>query len=366
MFPYLIAFIISIFATYNASRCKTGGMWFYIHSLFAILPLVILAAFRDPNIGTDTRNYIYLFGSALGNHIDHWNYILSHPSFEIGFLCYNFIVAKAVVNVESYYIITYGIIIGLVYMSAFKLKKSISPHIFIFIYLFLFFSDTLNVMRQYIAVSLVILAVANLFTGNNKKYLLWTIIACLFHTSALISIGIGITYWVVKKYPIHKYILLYLAICAIVLYVGWHLTTFANIGIFSTFTSKLMNHLTNKDSGDVSNSHIAVNLCTLIFLLSNYRNNRKDTAFETMLLITLFTMLFYASPFINAILYRLTVYFNVITCFAVSYVHKSDRNINNRIMIMILLALYVLFYFYSIVISGTHDVIPYSSNILEI
>lgn len=366
MFPYLIVFFISLFATHNASKYKTKSLLFYIHSCFAILPLLIITAYRDATIGTDTENYIQLFENCSSYKADLWSYILLNPTFEIGFLYYNFVIAQKILSVEVYYIITYGIILGLIYGSAFKLKRYISPTIFIFVYLVLFYSDSLNVMRQYIAVSFVVLAVANLFIGKNKKYIFWTIIAFLFHTSALISIGIGVTYWIIKKYPVHKHKFLFLIFCIVVLCMGFSIGYFTSIGLLPTFEEKMSNHLNNSNSTGVSNSHIVICLCTLIFLLYNHKYFNRNTISETMLMITIFTMLFYLSPSMNAILYRLTIYFNVITCFSISYAYKNNRNNNNRVFVIIILMLYMLFYIYSIVISGTNEVVPYSSSILGI
>ena len=366
MFPYLIAFFISLFATHNASKYKTRSLLFYIHSCFAILPLLIITAYRDATVGTDTENYIHLFENCSSYKADLWSYILLNPTFEIGFLCYNFVIAQKILSVEVYYIITYGIILGLIYGSAFKLKRYISPTIFIFVYLLLFYSDSLNVMRQYIAVSFVVLAIANLFTDKNTKYIFWTIIAFFFHSSALISIGIGITYWIIKKYPVHKHKFLFLIICIAVLCIGLSISFFANVGLLPTFEEKMSNHMNNANSGGISSSHIVTCLCTLIFLFYNHKNFNRNTISETMLMITIFTMLFYLSPSMNAILYRLTIYFNVITCFSISYAYKNNKKKNNRVFVNSLLILYMLFYIYSIVISGTNEVVPYSSSILGI
>lgn len=359
MFPYLIVFGISIIATYCAERSVYKSFTFYIFSCLAIVPLVLLSAFRDVSVGTDTHNYVYMFQNAVEYNHNFLIYMLLHPTFEPGFLFYNFIIAQIFSNVETYYIITYGIIVGLVYASAIKLKEYVSSHIFMLVFLFLFFSDSLNIMRQYIAVAFVIWAAANLFEENNKKYIFWTIIAFLFHTSAIISIIIGGIYWFVKKYPVNenKYIYLTLSLVFFIIVVG--LERFASMGILPVFESKLSSHISKGDSG-VSNSHIAVCFLTVLFLFHNYR---KDMASEMMFLIACLTLLFYISPTMNSTLYRLTIYFNIITCFSISYAYKNIDDMYNKCIILTLLMFYVAFYFFSIVMSGTNEVIPYSSTI---
>lgn len=361
MLIYIAVFCISIIATYNAQKCDIKSVTFIVNSCFAIIPLVILAACRDSHIGTDTSNYIFLFEDAVANNDNILYYILSNPSFEIGFLAYNFCIAQITTSVVTYYIITYGIVIGLVYISAIKLKKYISPHIFILIYLFLFFSDSLNVMRQYISVSCVLFAISNLLTKKYKQYFLLTIIAVFVHTSAIISLVIGLMFFLTKKYPINSHKSLYILTCFIILAIAMNIDYFANIGLLPTFEDKLNNYLTDSTAGGLSNSHIAVCLCTLLFLLST---KEKDSTLDMMLLITCFTMIFYMSPSMNTTLYRLTIYFNVITCFSVSYVHKKTLKYSSKLIL--LLAIYIFFYFFSTVLAGTNSVIPYSSTLLGI
>ena len=94
MFPYIVVFIISIFATYKVRYYSSKKLIFYIYSVIAITPLVLLAALRDHNIGTDTPNYVYLFQSAVENNGSLLYYFIQHPSFEKGFLLYNYILTQ--------------------------------------------------------------------------------------------------------------------------------------------------------------------------------------------------------------------------------------------------------------------------------
>lgn len=363
MLPYLIIFIISIIATYKAQKCRTKNLLFYFHTCFAIIPLVLLAAYRDESIGTDTANYIYLFEDAIENRRSLINYISLHPSFEIGFLIYNFLIAQCTESIIVYFIVTYGFIVGLTYASALKLRAYISPHIFMFIYVFIFFSETLNGQRQYMAISLIIYAVANLLIGGKIKYLVLTIIACFFHTSAIISIVIGGTYWLVRKYPLYNHKLLYTIICIIVLVVAFGMGRFTNLGWLPIFERKLSNSITSTSSNGISNSHLLVCIYTLFVLLCSYK---KSVIYELTLLTTIYTFIFYLSPDMNGIMYRLTLYFNIMMCISVSYIFNTSNRVSTKMNIIILLTFYVVFYMFSIVISGTHEVVPYSSSILGI
>ena len=358
MFPYLVAFVISIVATYLSANSSGRGFTKFLYTLFAVAPLVILAAFRAHTIGTDTPNYVALFRDAVQEGGGIVRYIYLHPSFEFGFLAYNYIIAQFVKTMEVYYLITYGLIVGFTYASAMRLKDYLSPTVFMTVYYFLYFSDTLNVMRQYIAIAFVFYAIANLFTDRTKTYIAFTILASLFHASAVLSFLIGILYFIVKRFPLSENKVIYAAFGFMAFLAIMKMDAFAHMNLIPVFESKLQNHLNNALDGGVSNSHIMVCFCTLVFIF--YSHAKGNAACDLFLLMLILTLIFYLSPSMNATLYRFTLYFNTLTCFAVSYVYKgSAKKTKNRYFVLALLSLYVFFYFFSIVISKTNDVIPY-------
>ena len=358
MFPYLVAFVISIVATYLSANSSGRGFTKFLYTLFAVAPLVILAAFRAHTIGTDTPNYVALFRDAVDEGNGIIRYIYLHPSFEIGFLAYNYIIAQFVKTVEVYYLITYGLIIGFTYASAMRLKDYLSPTVFMTIYYFLYFSDSLNVMRQYIAIAFVFYAVSNLLTDRTKAYIIFTLLASIFHASAILSFLIGILYFIIKRFPLAENKVVYMVFGLIAFVAVMKMDAFAHMGLIPVFESKLQNHLNNALDGGVSNSHIMVCFSTIAFLLYSY--TKENPVCDLFLLLLILTMIFYLSPSMNSTLYRFALYFNTITCFAVSYIYKgSAKSSKNRYFVLGLLGMYVFFFFFSIVLAKTNEVIPY-------
>lgn len=352
MFPYFVIFFLSIFATHKAYRCQSR-MERYVHSCIAIIPLVILASFRDPSVGTDTISYIYIYEQAR-NCMNIWQFISLFPSMEIGFLIYNFVISKIVFSVEGYYMITYSVMILFVYISAFKLKEYISPTVFMFIYLFVFFSESLNIMRQYIAISLTCMGIVNLFVGKSWKYLFWNILACFFHSSAIMSIGVGIGLFMVRRYSISFVLFVYMVVCIAMFF------TIGSIESGNLFVDKLSRYSANRRETSISNSYIVIYTCTVFLLMCNYKNN---VLFKWMLLILLTSSSLLITPLLSATLYRMTIYFNIMTCFAVSYVYKNSE-MANRWSVFVLLGLYLCFYIFSVGISGSGGIVPYKSVLL--
>lgn len=362
MLLYLIVFSISIIATYNAQNSKVCGINYYFHCFWAIIPAVIIAALRDPSVGTDTPNYIGFFEDAVKYNDSFVSYFLINHSLEPGFLLYNFLLANITQSVQVYYIITYFVVVGLMFKSAMRLRAYIKPHLFMLIFYMLFFSDSLNVMRQYMAMSFVVNAISLLFLHKYKRYVFWTVVACFFHTSAIISIIIGGAYYITRKFPLRKHLFIYLTVCLGAVFVVANLDLVSRIGILPTYVEKFENvYLAQSSEGGVSASHIVIYVASLLYVIYAHRNT---PVMDFMLLMAILTLIFAFSANINAFLYRMALYFSIMLCFTIPYIYKNIQSKNVRYLSHVLLSLYVFYYFFSIVISGTNAVVPYSSSLV--
>lgn len=361
MTPYFIAFCISIISTYFAQKVSRG-LQLYILSFFAVAPLILLAAYRDYSVGTDTINYMSLFNSAIEFRGNYDQYIDTNPSFEKAFLTYNYILAHFTSSVEVYFAITYSIIIGLFYASAFRLRKYISPTVFMLIFMLLFYSESLNIMRQYISVAFVMWAVTNLITGKTFKYIIWVLVASLFHTSAIVAFIIGALYYISKRFPFKQNINKYFILCALMLAAGYVMQYIPNISILEMAENKLRGYIDSTEIGSISNSHLALCIATAIYLLCTHK---EKPFYSTTLLTTIYTLALFVSPYMNAALYRITIYYLVMFCFAISYTYKNSSTIMQTIFTVLILIIYAGFYTFSFVISGAQQVVPYTSKILE-
>lgn len=361
MTPYFIAFCISILSTFLAQKKKKGFI-FYLYSILAVAPLVVVAAYRDPEIGTDTINYINLFNSAVDHNGDFDEYIDTHTSFEFVFLLYNYIISLITTDIVVYYFITYSIIVGATYSCAIRLKQYINPTIFMLVYVLLFYSESLNIMRQYIAISFVLVATTNLIYGRNRRYIIWSVLAYLFHTSAIISFVIGAIYFICKRYPFKQNLYKYLVIAIVMIVGSLAIEYLPSLGWLKMVEAKLSQYIDTEIS-EMSNSHIAICICSLLYLIVTNRNN----AFNSMtLLVVFFTLILYLSPIMNATLYRATIYFSSMLCFAVAYTLKNSTNTMLKTATIALLVFYASFYAFSIVINGSQQVVPYTSTALGI
>ena len=62
------------------------------------------------------------------------------------------------------------------------------------VFYYLFYNTSLNMMRQWIAMAILFMAFSYLILEEKKKYCILTLVACLFHTSAILGFAILIVY----------------------------------------------------------------------------------------------------------------------------------------------------------------------------
>lgn len=155
---------------------------FFMYSVSIML--ILVAGLRSSDVGTDTNNYVYSFGSERVEDSD----ILDNPSTsEIGYL----FIEKTARNLSNEYwvllMLIAIVVVGFNMRTIYVLSENYAISIFVFIalgsYVFFF-----NGARQGLAAGIFGISMIYLMKGNFKKYLLWIMIAFLFHRTVLIAI----------------------------------------------------------------------------------------------------------------------------------------------------------------------------------
>lgn len=183
MIYYILAlvfyFISGLCELYNQCKKKNNC----IYTIIMLLPLFILTAFRDINIGADTYSY-YRTYNLISQCPDLKNALIS-SRMEKGFILINYLVSK---NDSSY--LGFQIVITLViYISLFFLINKYSVNVgfslFAFLSLRMAFGP-MNTIRMWAAIAIILFANRYLINRQLLKFSILIIMASLFHTSALI------------------------------------------------------------------------------------------------------------------------------------------------------------------------------------
>lgn len=203
MFVYLFGFFLSLFFVYLSQK-NVGKISSFLIVLGIVIPCAI-AGFRDPSIGTDVQVYVKpLFERAKesANFLEYYNSNIYYYSwradpvktFEIGYLVLNYIIAKLFGVLWVMLFAIHAIIIIPLY-KALKLYSNKFPlWIGMATFYFMFYNRSLNVMRQWMALSLLFYAFHYLQNKNYLKYSIFVLFSILFHNSAVVGFGIMLIY----------------------------------------------------------------------------------------------------------------------------------------------------------------------------
>lgn len=149
--------------------------------VISFLVLLVISGFRDFSVGTDTSRYASIFSSYsqesdTGGHV-------SEPLY-LGLM---FLVTLMGWSSNTLIFITSALHLAVLYF--YVIKESDRPNYSILCYYLLyFFFYSLNVTRQYDAMSLVLLAWYFQEKGNNRLYWLFVFIAFGFHYTAIVAL----------------------------------------------------------------------------------------------------------------------------------------------------------------------------------
>lgn len=198
---YLLLIIVLIQGVLLLSVGKVGKILFV---LICFIELSFIAGFRSWDIGNDTNSYIQAFllsasfPELMKNHM------------EFGYLLYNRALAHFTSNPQMLLITTSIFIIGSWLYTIYKYSSSILLSTLVFV--ILEFSTTLTMIRQEMAICIVLLCFPFVIKRQFFLFLVGCFLASTIHSSAILAIGIYFIYDIPFK---RQYVIL--AICATVL-----------------------------------------------------------------------------------------------------------------------------------------------------
>jgi len=165
--------------------------------IIAIVPS-LLAGFRAFDVGTDTSSYVRYFNySDLQFDLLTSNEYFFWKLFEFSNNLFN--------DVSITFFLIAFLTYGLAFIAIFQLVRKEHVGVVTFIYLCLFYQEGFNIIRQMLALSIILLAIPYILERKRIKYILLVIVGTLFHISALVCIPM---YWIYqnKKITLYKYI----------------------------------------------------------------------------------------------------------------------------------------------------------------
>jgi len=286
-FSLLILFVVIMSIIGNKSE-QYNIYW------ILVLLLIVFCGIRDPFVFRDMPNYYsyFKFGYFEDGEAD--------DNVNVGFWLLNVIVKCIISNFIFFSFLTSFIIIKI--YSWFILKYSINAYLSLVLFVFLAYFSCFFLLRQYLAVPFTLIAFYYLLQRNQIKFLLWTIIATSFHTSALIILPMYYVY----SLPINKRNIIVLFISSIILAALLH-TVASFVMSFSEYYSQ---YLSKEYEANVI--RLVMKAFYVFLLLYSLRMKAFDKQINFLLLLCALVecILYFGSSGIDGIC-RLRAYFEL-------------------------------------------------------
>lgn len=374
MAPYFITFILSTVLVYLGEKSRNkNNRYYYVFFIFAVLVVSILAGVRDLNIGTD----VYTYGEwefKAAKELTSITQALSRKSeIEPFYRLFVYLVSRFANDSHWLYFCTGFFIYGFTLAGLNYYYKKISIPFAWLVYLLLYYGDTLNIMRQFMAISLMFWGFKFGIERKNKKFFAVFIVAFMFHNTAIIFLGI---YWIYrylqKNDVLYKKILIVLGSMVVLLSYGYLLIILSSLGIVNDRFERYLN------AGFLFQLNPIIVRIPFIILIGmvfnrfcknkpNYMKPLEGKFEADFLLIALILEMFTAEMrAVLPTLYRFSYFFFAFKSIAYTRLLVVFSKKSRIFVGFGILAFLVVWWIYGNAIQGNNQIYPYTSTIMGI
>ena len=339
MYIYLCVFAISILLCYFCEKIafpaieqKTlSKLWFVILLILIALLPSILGGVRDYSIGTDIRVYGNTWFYLARSSSNLFSLLGTASASSIGALyaIFNFVVSRFTNNPHWFYF-WYCFVENIIVLIALREnRKLISITSGWATYLLLFYNLNFNMLRQGMALVILLLGFKYVREEKFLRFLLVVLFAYLFHSTAIIALLVYIVYLITAhKNNTNNWIqMILIYICSTVFILSFESISqfLLNAGLLSTRYAIYL----NSDNVATGRSYIFYLFIFIVCILSV--KSERDTIFNFFEIITFICIAFSILVKISY-LFRVINYFSIYLCFGIPYVfEKKSRIVLNGI-----------------------------------
>ena len=354
---YIIIIILTILLGYCLKPNKNQkNKKIYIIIIFSILAIV--AAIRNYTVGVDTPQFCDAFEKISRMTIEQAE---ESTRYEIGFITLCKLLSYITTNYQILIIVTSLFIMFSVGQFIYKESKDciLSSLLFILLNCYAMY---MNVMRQAIAISIILLGYTYFFKNNKIiKYFFTIIFASLFHQSAIIMI---VTIFLQKLKFKNKYFLITIIISGIIfVFANPILNLFTKL--FTTYSGYLESQFAVSNYfASVLNALVAIIFFVIGICYNKNKFKEKDrTVLDFYAFMIMLNVIFFVFIIKISIFSRLTTYFNIFNILLIPEFIRNIQKKEDKRFILLILLLCTLFYWgiISIYRPEWHGVVPYKT-----
>ena len=329
---------------------------FYTIGYFSMsLIPIVLSAIRY-NVGTDYINYYNQFYLMKFNGISEITKYKGNIEIIPAFIRY--LTNNIFNNPFIFFYITSAFVIISVFIAFYKRRKYIPVSYAILMFLCLEFGSSLNIIRQYMAIGIILIAYTYLENKSKFKFIIAVIIAGLCHRTAY-SLLIIYPLVSIRHKEIQKIYKILLVIICIGLLIGYDefLSTLTSISVFERYRAYASNPTDIGIGVFIKNLPIFIILLAYGNKLVKYNENNRTYIF---LFIIGFILRYIG--YISSYVSRLSLYFTVTEIILLPQLICIEKNKDKKFIIKIGLTIYSLIKFILIYgIYGEAEIFPYKT-----
>ncbi len=149
----------------------------YVSVMFTLMAL--LSGLRGISVGLDTANYFEIFCAVRDEGLQ----TTSSGHYESGFILYIYLISRIFHSPTAFMLISEALICTAIAVTVYRYSEDVVMSTFVFIVWF--YAGIFNIMRQYMALAIVLLGLGFIFKKKPIKFLLTVILAASIHRTAI-------------------------------------------------------------------------------------------------------------------------------------------------------------------------------------
>ena len=377
MLVYWLTFIVSLLLIgFTEKKHKTV---FAVAGITAVLIPCVIAALRADSVGTDIGVYVRpMFENARNCQsfstywnsswfsIWHYKYVYEH---EFGFSTLLYVVTKLTGNIGwvLFFIQAFTIFPIFAALSLNRRNAPVWPGMMV--YYLLYYNSTLNMMRQWMAMGVLLLAFQLLLRKKYWGCLLLFVLAFSFHYSSLIFLPIVCVWWFLSRFKRHALaegsVRVSSKTLMVVLIFVVGVLVLMNLKLILQLVVKLgLNRFANYLKGDklsIMVGQIVLRLPIIGITIFSWKRLRKATPEAAYFLTTILLDLL-SAQIVSIAKYalRISYFFACFSVLLVPYLFKYQKSRFEKTAVTIgLTGFYALYWVYFYVYTGAHETYPY-------
>ena len=353
---YIVLFIISalmitkVGSWYRKGEYKDNKTKIIILTTIGLGIPIIIAALRY-EVGSDYESYINIYQNRM-------NYTLVEALTNNWEILFSIVVKIA--NLLNDYQFMFAIIsflsVIILYATIYNYKEKLSLGFMFFLYLFLYFTTSFNIVRQTLAVVIVAYSYKFIINRQLKKFIVTVLIASLFHTTALFFLPFYLVFDKNKtKRKIVKCIYLIITLLIVFNY-SFIINLLSKVSTFEKF--ELYSTEIDSNNLDFILNVIIVSIILLFRKLLIKYDSRNELFIYFSIINVILLMTGYFSPFVK----RIALYFGISNIFLFASLPQISKNDGQKALIYFLIAIYAVAIFtITVYVLKQGNVIPYQT-----